>query len=249
MDQDHVWLCRKLVGVTALYKSIIIIIIIIIINAYVLACGECVFRSMWPRKRSWWLCTVSVSSFLETEEALNSEIWISKTPLHISVRVLGFSSCCVSSVENHPVLVCVKVLRPFLLRRIKSEVEKGLLPKKETKIYIGLSKMQREWLACVCFDFKLHFVLNKCKCTTVAGQILRVHSAGGSSFYVKGRHDRHLEIMTPVCQIRNPNLSVNAYLLLEQSCQISSRSELNRRSLRAHFHYGCTLCCVASDSH
>lgn len=37
------------------------------------------------------------------------------------------------------------VLRPFLLRRIKSEVEKGLLPKKETKIYIGLSKMQREW--------------------------------------------------------------------------------------------------------
>lgn len=37
------------------------------------------------------------------------------------------------------------VLRPFLLRRIKSEVEKKLLPKKETKIYIGFSKMQREW--------------------------------------------------------------------------------------------------------
>lgn len=37
------------------------------------------------------------------------------------------------------------VLRPFLLRRLKSDVEKSLLPKKETKIYIGLSKMQREW--------------------------------------------------------------------------------------------------------
>lgn len=37
------------------------------------------------------------------------------------------------------------VLRPFLLRRIKSDVEKKLLPKKETKIFIGLSKMQREW--------------------------------------------------------------------------------------------------------
>ncbi|XP_052795307.1 SWI/SNF-related matrix-associated actin-dependent regulator of chromatin subfamily A member 5-like [Mya arenaria] len=37
------------------------------------------------------------------------------------------------------------VLRPFLLRRLKSEVEKKLLPKKETKIFIGLSKMQREW--------------------------------------------------------------------------------------------------------
>lgn len=37
------------------------------------------------------------------------------------------------------------VLRPFLLRRIKAEVEKSLPPKKEVKIYLGLSKMQREW--------------------------------------------------------------------------------------------------------
>lgn len=37
------------------------------------------------------------------------------------------------------------VLRPFLLRRLKSDVEKALLPKKETKIYVGLSAMQRMW--------------------------------------------------------------------------------------------------------
>ncbi|XP_019866351.1 chromatin-remodeling complex ATPase chain Iswi isoform X2 [Aethina tumida] len=37
------------------------------------------------------------------------------------------------------------VLKPFLLRRLKSEVEKRLLPKKEVKVYVGLSKMQREW--------------------------------------------------------------------------------------------------------
>ena len=37
------------------------------------------------------------------------------------------------------------VLRPFLLRRLKSDVEKGLPPKRETKIYVGLSKMQRAW--------------------------------------------------------------------------------------------------------
>ena len=36
-----------------------------------------------------------------------------------------------------------KVLRPFLLRRIKAEVEKSLLPKKRTNIYVGLSEMQR----------------------------------------------------------------------------------------------------------
>lgn len=37
------------------------------------------------------------------------------------------------------------ILKPFMLRRIKSEVEKGLLPKKEVKIFVGMSKMQREW--------------------------------------------------------------------------------------------------------
>lgn len=36
-------------------------------------------------------------------------------------------------------------MQPFLLRRIKSDVEKSLLPKKEIKVYVGMSKMQREW--------------------------------------------------------------------------------------------------------
>lgn len=38
-----------------------------------------------------------------------------------------------------------KVLRPFLLRRIKSDVEKSLLPKKEINLYVGLTPMQRQW--------------------------------------------------------------------------------------------------------
>ncbi|CAG8446300.1 12534_t:CDS:10 [Funneliformis mosseae] len=38
-----------------------------------------------------------------------------------------------------------KVLRPFLLRRIKSDVEKSLLPKKEINLYVGMSSMQRKW--------------------------------------------------------------------------------------------------------
>ncbi|KAJ1326500.1 SMARC subfamily A member 5 [Microdochium nivale] len=38
-----------------------------------------------------------------------------------------------------------KVLRPFLLRRVKSEVEKSLLPKKEMNLYIGMSEMQIKW--------------------------------------------------------------------------------------------------------
>ncbi|KAJ2777432.1 chromatin remodeling complex Adenosinetriphosphatase [Coemansia javaensis] len=38
-----------------------------------------------------------------------------------------------------------KVLQPFLLRRIKSDVEHTLLPKKETNLYVGLAAMQRTW--------------------------------------------------------------------------------------------------------
>jgi SWI/SNF-related matrix-associated actin-dependent regulator of chromatin subfamily A member 5 len=37
------------------------------------------------------------------------------------------------------------VLRPFLLRRLKADVLISLPPKIETKLYIGLSEMQREW--------------------------------------------------------------------------------------------------------
>jgi SWI/SNF-related matrix-associated actin-dependent regulator of chromatin subfamily A member 5 len=38
-----------------------------------------------------------------------------------------------------------KVLRPFLLRRVKADVEKSLLPKKEINVFVGLSDMQRKW--------------------------------------------------------------------------------------------------------
>jgi SWI/SNF-related matrix-associated actin-dependent regulator of chromatin subfamily A member 5 len=36
-----------------------------------------------------------------------------------------------------------KVLSPFLLRRVKADVEHTLLPKKEVNLYVGMSAMQR----------------------------------------------------------------------------------------------------------
>jgi len=38
-----------------------------------------------------------------------------------------------------------RILRPFLLRRLKADVEHSLLPKKVMELYIGLSAMQRFW--------------------------------------------------------------------------------------------------------
>lgn len=37
------------------------------------------------------------------------------------------------------------VLRPFMLRRVKIDVARSLPPKKETKLFIGLTDMQQEW--------------------------------------------------------------------------------------------------------
>ena len=37
------------------------------------------------------------------------------------------------------------VLRPFLLRRIKNDVETSLLPKQELNVYVGMSSMQKKW--------------------------------------------------------------------------------------------------------
>lgn len=38
-----------------------------------------------------------------------------------------------------------RVLRPFLLRRVKADVEKSLLPKKEVNLYVSMTPMQRKW--------------------------------------------------------------------------------------------------------
>ncbi|CCF59390.1 hypothetical protein KAFR_0G03580 [Kazachstania africana CBS 2517] len=37
------------------------------------------------------------------------------------------------------------VLQPFLLRRIKNDVETSLLPKQELNLYVGMSSMQKKW--------------------------------------------------------------------------------------------------------
>jgi hypothetical protein len=44
-------------------------------------------------------------------------------------------------------LLRLQVLRPFLLRRLKSDVEKGLPPKKETILKMGMSEMQKKYYA------------------------------------------------------------------------------------------------------
>lgn len=52
------------------------------------------------------------------------------------------------------------ILRPFMLRRVKAEVEKSLLPKKETKLFIGMTALQRE-LYCKVLRKDLSTIINE----------------------------------------------------------------------------------------
>jgi hypothetical protein len=81
--------------------------------------------------------------------------WLKPVKYHWTVdRCTGHGVCF-----KHPVATCwvqlarisgsavpwvLQVLRPFLLRRVKSDVERSLPPKKETILKIGMSEMQRK---------------------------------------------------------------------------------------------------------
>jgi len=55
-----------------------------------------------------------------------------------------FESNAAESEKENIIKQLHKVLKPFLLRRLKAEVEKSLKPKKEVKLFIGMTKLQRD---------------------------------------------------------------------------------------------------------
>jgi len=57
----------------------------------------------------------------------------------------GLASDAGEGKQKEVVAQLHKVLRPFLLRRLKADVEKGLPPKKETILKVGLTEMQRHY--------------------------------------------------------------------------------------------------------
>jgi SNF2 family DNA or RNA helicase len=77
-----------------------------------------------------------------------------KTETYVKSSILGQWARRVVVASSDPSLVfrpsdnvvrkLHQVLKPFMLRRVKAEVEKDLPPKTETKLYIGMSAMQRE---------------------------------------------------------------------------------------------------------
>lgn len=64
--------------------------------------------------------------------------------LHKVRFLLRYYLCSVFRCLDNSALL-LQVLRPFLLRRLKSDVERGLPPKKETILKVGMSQMQKHY--------------------------------------------------------------------------------------------------------
>ena len=82
-----------------------------------------------------------------------------------------------------------RVLRPFLLRRLKAEVAKALPPKKEVKLFVGMTAMQTEWYRKVLMkDFSV---------VTGADGV-----GGGSSSNSNNTRARKVQLLNIIMQLR-----------------------------------------------
>ena len=55
-----------------------------------------------------------------------------------------------------------RILRPFMLRRLKLDVEASLLPKKETLLYVGMSALQAKVRGVMCLLFFFVLIIGCC---------------------------------------------------------------------------------------
>lgn len=88
-----------------------------------------------------------------------------------------------------------KILRPFMLRRLKADVEKSLPPKKETLLFVGMSEMQK----------LLYKSLLLRDMNTIAGQangvsksalqniVMQLRKCCGHPYLFEGQEDRSLD--------------------------------------------------------
>ncbi|KIM79913.1 hypothetical protein PILCRDRAFT_10079 [Piloderma croceum F 1598] len=83
-------------------------------------------------------------------DSIRSEIVCSfishKKTIHaVEPQIFVDYAYCNSFLHNEVVEALHKILRLFLLMRVKSDVEKNLLPKRDINISVGLMDMQRKW--------------------------------------------------------------------------------------------------------
>lgn len=79
------------------------------------------------------------------------------------------------------------ILRPFMLRRIKADVEKSLLPKIEMKLFVGLTTLQRETYKKVLMkDIQTINALGKSSQKTINMILMELRKAANHPYLIDG---------------------------------------------------------------
>ncbi len=87
-----------------------------------------------------------------------------------------------------------KILRPFMLRRLKADVAKGLPPKTETIVMVGMSKMQKQLYKKLLLRDLDAFTGNQAKNrTAVLNIVMQLRKCCGHPYLFEGVEDRTLD--------------------------------------------------------
>lgn len=87
-----------------------------------------------------------------------------------------------------------KVLRPFMLRRLKADVAKGLPPKTETLIMVGMSKMQKQlYKKLLLRDIESITSSNNKNHTAVLNIVMQLRKCCGHPYLFEGVEDRTMD--------------------------------------------------------
>lgn len=87
-----------------------------------------------------------------------------------------------------------KILRPFMLRRLKADVAKGLPPKTETIVMVGMSKMQKQLYKKLLLRDLDTFTGNQAKNrTAVLNIVMQLRKCCGHPYLFEGVEDRTLD--------------------------------------------------------
>jgi len=87
-----------------------------------------------------------------------------------------------------------KILRPFMLRRLKADVAKGLPPKTETIVMVGMSKMQKQlYKKLLLRDLDAFTGKNSKNRTAVLNIVMQLRKCCGHPYLFEGVEDRTLD--------------------------------------------------------
>jgi SWI/SNF-related matrix-associated actin-dependent regulator of chromatin subfamily A member 5 len=87
-----------------------------------------------------------------------------------------------------------KILRPFMLRRLKADVAKGLPPKTETLIMVGMSSMQKKlYKSLLLRDIDSITSNNNKNRTAVLNIVMQLRKCCGHPYLFDGMEDRTLD--------------------------------------------------------